>query len=85
LHFAITSEWDNIKWRPLTDCSSIKDSDGYFYPMIYRNSRYPNGAVMDHQWKLEDIEKELRAQISMVKKIYTTGESYLRPYEQPCF
>ena len=34
LHFAITSEWDNIKWRPLTDCRSIRNEDGYFYPML---------------------------------------------------
>ena len=34
LHFAITSEWDNIKWRPLMDCPSIRNEDGYFYPML---------------------------------------------------
>ncbi len=68
LHFAITSEWDNIKWRPLTDCPSLKNKDGYFYPMIYHNNNYPNQAVMDNAWKLEDIEKELRAQIEMALK-----------------
>jgi hypothetical protein len=31
IHLAITSEWDNVKWRPLTDCKSIKDPDGYFF------------------------------------------------------
>lgn len=68
LHFAITSEWDNIKWRPLTDCPSLRNEDGYFYQMLYPNSHYPQQAVMDHAWKLEDIEKELRAQIEMARK-----------------
>ncbi len=68
LHFAITAEWDNIKWRPLTDCPSLKDPDGYFYQMLYPNAYYPKGALMDHAWKLADIEQELRAQIAMARK-----------------
>ncbi|MGZ5136116.1 MAG: polysaccharide deacetylase family protein, partial [Flavitalea sp.] len=68
LHFAITSEWDNIKWRPLTDCASLKNADGYFYPMLFPNKNYPNQAVMNNSWKIEDVEKELRAQIEMARK-----------------
>lgn len=68
LHFAITSEWDNVKWRPLTECPSIRNDDGYFYPMLYHNNNYPNQAIMDNAWKIEDIEKELRAQIKMALK-----------------
>ena len=68
LHFAITSEWDNIKWRPLTDAPSLRNADGYFYPMIYPNAYYPKQSVMTNPWKIEDIEKELRAQIEMAKK-----------------
>jgi CubicO group peptidase (beta-lactamase class C family)/predicted glycoside hydrolase/deacetylase ChbG (UPF0249 family) len=68
LHFAITSEWDNIKWRPLTDCPSLRNADGYFYPMLFKNKNYPGQAVLDNPWKLEDVEKELRAQIEMARK-----------------
>src|SRR5260370_1300612 len=31
IHLAITSEWDNEKWRPLSDCPSLKDPDGYLF------------------------------------------------------
>ena len=65
LHFAITSEWDNVKWRPLTDCKSFRNSDGYFYPMLFHNKNYPKQAVIDNDWKMEDYEKELKAQIEM--------------------
>jgi CubicO group peptidase (beta-lactamase class C family)/predicted glycoside hydrolase/deacetylase ChbG (UPF0249 family) len=68
LHFAITSEWDNIKWRPISNCPSITNEDGYFYPMLFRNRNYPGQAIMDHEWKLEDIEAELRAQIKLARK-----------------
>lgn len=68
IHLAITSEWDNVKWRPLSDCPSLKDSDGYFYPMIWKNKNYPGRAILENAWKLEDIEKEFRAQIELAKK-----------------
>lgn len=68
LHFAITSEWDNVKWRPLTAAASLRNEDGYFYQMLYPNKDYPKQSVMDNNWKLEDIEKEMRAQIEMAKK-----------------
>lgn len=68
IHLAITSEWDNVKWRPLTDCPSLRDPDGYFYPMIWPNKNYPGRAVKDNHWKTSDIEKEFRAQIELALK-----------------
>lgn len=68
IHLAITSEWDNIKWRPMTSCPSIQDEDGYFYPMVFPNKRYPGKSIRENKWKLEEIEKEFRAQIEMALK-----------------
>lgn len=68
LHFAITSEWDNIKWRPVSDCPSLTNEDGYFYPMLYKNKNYPGQAVVDHTWNLGDIERELRGQLKLALK-----------------
>jgi predicted glycoside hydrolase/deacetylase ChbG (UPF0249 family) len=65
IHLAITSEWENVKWRPLTDCSSLKDSSGYFYPMVFPNKNYPGRSISENHWKLEDIEKEFRAQVEL--------------------
>lgn len=63
IHLALTSEWDNVKWRPLTDCPSLEDTNGYFYPMIWANKNYPARNLLSHEWKLSEIEKEWRAQI----------------------
>ncbi|KAA9356555.1 polysaccharide deacetylase family protein [Larkinella humicola] len=70
IHLALTSEWDNVKWRPVSASPSLRDADGYFFPMIYPNKNYPKRALVENDWKLEDVEKEFRAQIEMgLKKI----------------
>jgi predicted glycoside hydrolase/deacetylase ChbG (UPF0249 family) len=68
IHLAITSEWDNVKWRPVSDCKSLTDEDGYFYPMIWPNNNYPGHAIKENKWTLEDVEKEFRAQIELALK-----------------
>nr|MBI1229216.1 ChbG/HpnK family deacetylase [Cytophagales bacterium] len=68
LHLVITSEWDGIKWRPLTHCPSLTDDNGYFLPMIGPNKNYPGGAITENQWKLSEIEQEFRAQIDLALK-----------------
>ncbi len=68
IHLAITSEWENIKWRPLTDCPSLKDANGYFYPMVFPNKNYPGQSISENAWKIADIEKEFRAQIELALK-----------------
>jgi predicted glycoside hydrolase/deacetylase ChbG (UPF0249 family) len=68
IHLDLTSEWENIKWRPLSDCPSLKDSGGYFFPMVYPNKNYPGKSLTENKWKIEDIEKEFRAQIELALK-----------------
>ncbi len=68
VHLTLTSEWENVKWRPLTDCKSLTDEAGYFYPMIWPNKSYPNRNLLAHEWKLDEIEKEWRAQIELALK-----------------
>ena len=68
IHLAITSEWDHVKWRPVSDCPSLRDADGYFYPMIQPNKNYPKRAILENNWKLADVEKEFRAQIEIALK-----------------
>lgn len=70
IHLAITSEWDKVKWRPLTEAKSLRDPDGYFFPMVYANKDYPGLAIIENKFTLADIEAEFRAQIELaIKKI----------------
>ena len=69
VHVTLTSEWDNVKWRPLTSAPSLTDADGYFYPTIWPRKGAPAGtALRDANWKIEEIEKEIRAQIELARR-----------------
>lgn len=69
VHLMLTSEWDQVKWRPLTHAPSLVDENGYFYPMIWPNDDYPEDRTLrGADWKIDEIENELRAQIEMAMK-----------------
>ena len=72
VHLALSSEWDNVKWRPLTAASSLRDSNGYFFPKIFADVHYPKQSLSENKWKIEDIEAELRAQIEMALSAHAT-------------
>ncbi|MDR2389929.1 MAG: ChbG/HpnK family deacetylase [Tannerellaceae bacterium] len=65
LHLVLTSEWENMKWRPLTPCPSLTDKNGYFYPMISPHKAYPGQSLGEVKWNLTEIENEFRAQIEL--------------------
>jgi len=69
LHLALTSEWDNLKWRPLTDAPSLVNAGGFFFPMIWPHPHYgKEGALREQPWKIDEIERELRAQIGLARR-----------------
>jgi predicted glycoside hydrolase/deacetylase ChbG (UPF0249 family) len=69
IHLVLTSEWSAVKWRPLTHCPSLVDKDGYFFPMVWKNDNFPpNSSISEANWKIEEVEQELRAQIEVSMK-----------------
>src|SRR5690606_601388 len=68
IHITLTSEWDNIKYRPVSHSPGLTDPDGYLYPFIFPNKNYTGLALKENNPKLDDIERELRAQIELAKK-----------------
>ncbi len=68
VHLCLTSEWENVKWRPLACCPSLQDPDGFFWPMVFPNKHYPGRSVAENRWAIDDVEKELRAQIELAQK-----------------
>ena len=67
VHLAITSEWENVKWRPLTHCPSLVDENGYFFPMLGPNPAYPGQSIFENMknFDIKEIENEFRAQIEL--------------------
>ncbi len=69
IHLCLTSEWENVKWRPLTRAPSLVDKDGYFFPMTRQRREFPpETGFVDAKPKVEEVEGELRAQIEAAKK-----------------
>jgi predicted glycoside hydrolase/deacetylase ChbG (UPF0249 family) len=67
VHLTITSEWDLLKWRPLTAAPSLRDSNGYLFPKVFPDKFYPKQSVAEQNWSLKEIEAEFRAQIELAK------------------
>jgi len=69
IHLVLTSEWEGIRWRPLTDVPSLVDKNGYFNQLIWRgNNPSADNYLLKSGWKIVEIEKELRAQIELAVK-----------------
>jgi hypothetical protein len=69
IHLTLTSEWSAMKWRPLSGPSSLVDADGFFFSMVWPNPNMPpRTSLSEAPWQLEDVERELRAQIELAKR-----------------
>ena len=69
VHLTMTSEWDNYKWGPISGAKSIVNADGYFHTRFRKRDDYPDEIVLEGSgWTPEDVEKEYRAQIELVRK-----------------
>lgn len=69
VHLALTSEWQNVKWRPLTYAPSLVDADGYFFPLVQPRAGFPpKTSIRESDWKIEEVERELRAQLAAARR-----------------
>ena len=77
VHLCLTSEWENLKWRPLTHAPSLTDADGYFPQFNWENKNLKNSAyLLQKTINIAEVEREFRAQIELVKK-YIPWASHL--------
>ena len=69
VHLALTSEWENVKWRPVTHATSLADADGYLFPTVVPRPGFPPGtSLKESRWDLAEIERELRGQLALAKR-----------------
>ena len=80
VHLALTSEWSELKWRPLTGGRSFCDPDGHFAPFVWPNPKLaPGRSLRELKVDLAEAEAELRAQIDLAKR-HLSRVSYLWPH-----
>ena len=69
VHLVLTSEWERCKWRPLTHSPSLVDKNGNFRPMNSQRKDFPpDTGFLEANPKLDEVERELRAQIELAKR-----------------
>ena len=68
IHLVLTSEWDNIKSRPLTYGRSFTDENGHYYPEVWPGKFFPSNALSEQSLDLKEVEAELRTQIELAKR-----------------
>lgn len=70
VHLALTSEWENVKWRPLTHAPSLVDANGHFFPIVAPRPGFATGmSIKEAGPDLGEVERELRAQLDQAKRL----------------
>ncbi|MEM9795440.1 MAG: ChbG/HpnK family deacetylase [Pseudomonadota bacterium] len=65
IHLTLTSEWDAVKWRPLTQAKSLTDPAGNFLPLLLPRQGDGRLSLSQVDWSIDEIEEEFRAQITL--------------------
>lgn len=66
IHLTLTSEWEGVKWKPITSAASLTEDNGCFFPMLSGEKYYPKTrSIANNKWNISDIENEFRAQIEL--------------------
>ena len=69
VHLCLTSEWQGLKWRSLTQAPGLVDADGYFFPMVFPEKGLPrHTSLKEADPRTEDVERELRRQIEVARR-----------------
>lgn len=70
VHLTLTSEWELMKWGPVTQAPSLVDRLGHFLPATSQRTGFPpNTGFLQSPFKMEEVEAELRAQIEFAKEL----------------
>lgn len=60
VHLCLTSEWIELKWRPLTPAASLRNPDGYFHPFIWPNDFFAKNQgnfLNEKNYSIKEIEQ----------------------------
>lgn len=71
VHLDLTSEWSGLKWGPISkNVPSLVDENGHFYPTTTQREGWENNTgFLESNWKIEEVERELRAQIETALRL----------------
>lgn len=70
IHLTLTSEWDRVKWRPLSVAPSLVDEAGFFKPLLVPRQGDNRPSFAQSNWSLDEVEAEFRSQIELGLKLF---------------
>lgn len=70
IHLTLTSEWDAMKWRPITAANSLTDEFGNFFALLHPKDGDQRPSLSETDWLLDEIAHELRAQVVLGLKMF---------------
>lgn len=76
IHLTLTSEWEQVKWRPLTHAPSLVDENGYFLPLVLPRQGDDRPCLAETDWSIDEIASEFRAQVASGAKAFS-GTSHI--------
>lgn len=65
IHLTLTSEWDAVKWRPLTDAKTLVDETGTFLPLLTPGEDGTRPNLLESDWSIDEVSREFSAQIEL--------------------
>ncbi|WP_460077258.1 ChbG/HpnK family deacetylase [Roseibium sp. ROS1] len=85
IRLTLTSEWDAVKWRPLTQAASLTDELGNFLPLLTQRDGDSRRCLSEANWSLDEVSNEFRAQIviglSMFKNVSHISSHMIRHFK----
>lgn len=63
IHLTLASEWDAVRWRPLTAAPSLVDESGHFPALLLPRDGDPRRALAEVRWSRDEIRRELHEQV----------------------
>lgn len=70
IHLTLSSEWDAVKWRPLTNAPSLTDENGHFYPLLLPRPGDTRKTLAGLDYDVDEIVGELDQQIALGRKMF---------------
>ncbi|KAJ56277.1 hypothetical protein ACMU_11035 [Actibacterium mucosum KCTC 23349] len=70
IHLTLASEWEAVKWRPLTHAPSLTDANGSFPASITLWAGNDRPSLSQMNWSLDEVAAEFRAQIALGRSMF---------------
>lgn len=65
IHLTLSSEWEAVKWRPLTQAKSLTDASGNFLSLVMPREGSDRPNLAEANCPIDDIASEFKAQIGL--------------------